>query len=146
MEKASFPNCQLQKGLEGLGKCWMNFQIYRKPPHCLCSFLKCFQKKITLILYRGSEKMFDTDKRHSHTPPFFFYCCKHWVMERENHLPQICARDWPVPGLWRFSLWSRVLAMRPSLSLALTRRLECACGQNLPSPGQTHGKKKKQHM
>lgn len=85
-----------QKGLEHLRKIWMNFQMYRKPPHCLCCLLKCFQRKRTFVPHRGSENMFNTDKRLL----FFFLFCKHWVMERENHLPQICARARPAQGLW----------------------------------------------
>jgi len=74
----------------------MNFQMYRKPPHCLCSFLKCFQKKTTFILHRGSENMFNTDKRL----PLVVVVVASIVSQREK---VTCPRLVPEPGQYQAS-------------------------------------------
>lgn len=119
----------------------MNLQTYRKPPHCLCSFLKCFQKKIISILHRQSQNMFATDKRLPHTFFFFFFS---FVASIESWREQvICLKFVPEPR--PLSVHSPVLCFNHETIpfLALIRRLECAYGQDFPSQGQTHEKEKK---
>lgn len=120
----------------------MNLQTYRKPPHCLCSFLKCFQKKIISILHRQSQNMFATDKRLPHTFFFlFFFLLLQALSHGESKLfaSNLCQN----PDLCLFILQSCVLTMRPSLSWHSLEDWNVLMVKIFPVKGKHMRKKKK---